>query len=62
MGKKVRVYFGGNYEFYEANVHTYDDEEKKHLLYYLADGEQVSEDLTTQKWQVSLSLKLSCSV
>ena len=41
VGRKVRVYFGGNYEFYEAKVSSYDDSASKHVLLYIADQEQV---------------------
>ena len=45
IGKRVKVYWKGNSKYWECDVESYDDKEKKHCCYYIADAQRCKEKL-----------------
>ena len=43
VGKKVKIYFEGNYSYLEAEVYDYDPSTNKHDVKYTCDDEEAKE-------------------
>ena len=45
VGKRIKYYWKGNSKYWECDVEAYDEEEKKHTCYYIADAQREKEKL-----------------
>ena len=48
VNSRIRVFFPGNYEYFQADVIDYDPATNKHHLLYIIDREESDEDLSKE--------------
>ena len=62
VNSRIRVFFPGNYEYFQADVIDYDPATNKHHLLYIIDREESDEDLSKEKWFILDTSKKSAKI